>query len=740
MMQGYDQYHNSQFVAALQSWQQSLKIYQELSMRQAEGVSLSNLGLAYEGIGNYTKAIEYHQQAFVIAKEIQDYKGEGNVLINLGNIYCDLGQYDRALSYYHQGLEIAQELQDISMRASVLGNLGNVYQIKGDFNHAIEYFQKSLVLAQQVNDTQEQANILNNLGYFFYLIGDYDQAVKYYELSWKLKQRIGDRRGEVHIVGRLGLVYSELENINQAIEHHQQGLAISREIKYRLGELDSLKNLGEALLKCGDFDAAQKHLYDAVNLGESLRSELGESEAQKISFFETQDLTYRILQKVLIAQNKIEEALEVCERGRSSVFVEFLVRKSPRLTESQSPVQSTQIEHIKQIARQQNATLVEYSIIYDEFRIKGKLQAKESELFIWLVQPKGTVIFRQVDLKSLWREDKTTLADFVAISRESIGVRERDAVRVRTITLKNTDNKRLQQLYDKLIQPIADCLPQDENERVIFIPHESLFLAPFSALQDAGGKYLIEQHTILIAPSIQILNLTRWQQQQVQMVAKKEALVVGNPKMPKVLLELGQPPQKLNPLPGAKREAEAIAKLLNTKALTGDQATKLAVIHRLSEARIVHLATHGMLEDLKGLDVPGAIALAPSEEDDGLLTAVEILSLKLNAELVVLSACDTGRGRLSGDGVLGLSRSLIAAGVPSVIVSLWAVPDTSTADLMIEFYQNLGRGFDKAQALRQAMLTIMKQHPDNPKSWAAFTLIGEATYERQYSSARLSAD
>jgi len=125
------------------------------------------------------------------------------------------------------------------------------------------------------------------------------------------------------------------------------------------------------------------------------------------------------------------------------------------------------------------------------------------------------------------------------------------------------------------------------------------------------------------------------------------------------------------------------------------------------------------------LGVPGAIALAPEGKDDGLLTSNEILDMKLKAELVVLSACDTGRGKITGDGVIGLSRSLITAGVPSVIVSLWAVPDAPTASLMTEFYQNLQNNPDKATALREAMLKTMKQHPQ-PSNWAAFTLIGEA--------------
>lgn len=140
-----------------------------------------------------------------------------------------------------------------------------------------------------------------------------------------------------------------------------------------------------------------------------------------------------------------------------------------------------------------------------------------------------------------------------------------------------------------------------------------------------------------------------------------------------------------------------------------------------------------LLDDFTAGSIPGAIALAPevfnnkgkTEETNGLLTASEIFDLKLNAELVVLSACDTGRGKLSGDGVIGLSRSLISAGVPSVIVSLWSIPDAPTASLMTEFYQRLQQGDDKASALRQAMLSTMKEHP-NPENWAAFTLIGES--------------
>jgi CHAT domain-containing protein len=140
-------------------------------------------------------------------------------------------------------------------------------------------------------------------------------------------------------------------------------------------------------------------------------------------------------------------------------------------------------------------------------------------------------------------------------------------------------------------------------------------------------------------------------------------------------------------------------------------------------SRIIHFATHGSFDPERGIG--SWIALTPSGDDDGFLTAEEIFDLKLNAGLVVLSACDTGRGKITGDGVIGLSRSFISAGVPSVLVSLWKVNDTATAYLMHEFYQNWQQGHNKAQALRQAMLTTMQQYP-GVENWAAFTLIGEA--------------
>ncbi|CDN14023.1 High-affnity carbon uptake protein Hat/HatR [Richelia intracellularis] len=204
---------------------------------------------------------------------------------------------------------------------------------------------------------------------------------------------------------------------------------------------------------------------------------------------------------------------------------------------------------------------------------------------------------------------------------------------------------------------------------------------------------------------------------------QQNALVVDNPVMPKLPRQPGKPLERLSQLLNAELEAKANAKLLQTQPLIGKQATKATVLERMPTARIIHLATHGLLNEVQG--AKSKLPLTPSGDDNGFLSAKEILNLQLQAELVILSACNTGKGEITGDGIIGLSRSFIAAGAPSIIVSLWTVPDAPTAKLMTEFYQQLQIQSDRSQVLRQAMLKIMKTHPE-ATDWAAFSLIGEA--------------
>jgi CHAT domain-containing protein len=713
-------YHSlGNYTKAIDYGQQQLAIARENKDRLGEGAALGNLGIAYHSLGNYAKAIDYGQQSLAIALEIKDRRGEGAALGSLANAYHSLGNYAKAIDYGQQSLAIALEIKDRRGEGAALGNLGGAYAYLGNYATAIEYGQKQLALAREIKDRRGEGGALGNLGFAYRSLGNYATAIDYGQQQLALAREIKDRRGEGNALGSLGVVYRSLGNYAKAIEYSQQTLAITRELKHRLGEGWALNNLGFAFLKAGNPTEAEKMLINGIQVWESMRQLLGSNDADQVSFFEGQAATYRTLQQVRVAQNNPNAALEIAERGRARAFVNLLTQRLSSDSANPAIATAPNQDEIRQIAKAQNATLVQYSIIYDGFQIQGRQVARESALYIWVIQPTGEITFRQVDLKPLWQQHNRSLANLIIGNQEFLAVRSRSSL---GSTKPQPDLPTLHQL---LIDPIANLLPKDPNAHVIFIPQASLFQVPFPALQDANGTYLIQKHTILTAPSIQVLALTRQQLLKLapQQSNSGKALVLGNPTMPSVSLYPGEPKQQLSPLPGAEAEAIAIAPLLNTQAITGAQGTKAAIVPKMPQASIIHLATHGLLDNVRGL--ASAIALAPSGTDNGLLTAEEIFDMKLQANLVVLSACNTGEGRITGDGVIGLSRALISAGVPSVIVSLWAVPDAPTSELMQSFYLNFQKNPNKAQALRQAMLATMKTH-SNPRNWAAFTLIGEA--------------
>ena len=643
---------------------------------------------------------------------------------NLGNAYRNLGQYPKAIDFYQQSLAIFQEIGDRHWSARSLNNLGAAQSDLGQYSQGIDYLKQSLTIFKGIGDRQGQANSLNNLGNAYSDLGQYPKAIEFHQQSLAIDRDIGDRQGEAGSLTGLGNAYLFLGQYPKAIEFFQQSKAIKQDIGDRNGEALSLNNLGATYYELKQYSQAEQNLLAAIEVKETLRVDL--TDRQKISIFETQTSSYRLLQQTLIAQNKETAALEISERGRARAFVELLASKIPDRRLPQ--VQPLTLPEIQQIAQKQKATLVEYSVVRLE---------EDRFLYIWVVKPTGEVAFQSVALNSL----NTSLAELVKFSRDSLGVRGNNSnERQPEQELNPTQQKQnRRQLYQLLIEPIADLLPENEEDRVIFIPHQELFFVSFPALQDAENKYLIEKHTILTAPSIQSLDLTRQHQKRIKdRGLTGDVLVVGNPTMPKQ--GVGKELEPLKSLRGAETEAKSIEKLLNNidtfnvKLFLGNQATETTIVQQMPNAQIIHLATHGLLDDINAVGSPGAIALAPSGKYDGFLTTTEIMEQHglpdtppLNAELIVLSACDTGRGKITGDGVVGLSRSLIAAGVPSVVVSLWKVDDYATTELMTEFYTNLyEKKLDKAQALRQAMLTILNTDYPAPKDWAAFTLIGEA--------------
>ncbi|PZV19570.1 MAG: hypothetical protein DCF20_00730 [Pseudanabaena sp.] len=701
--------------------QQLLALAQSIGDRRTEANALGNMGNNYRVVGNYAKALEVQNQGLAIRKELNDQQGEGQVLASLGNIHYDLGNYRIAESFFQRSLKIAKAVGNGNGIVSLLNSLGAIAGTQEEYPQAIKYYQQSLNNARKIGFREAEGNALNNIGTNYHVQRKYKEAIPYYEQALTVAKELKNPRLEGAAVGGLGLAYVFLEEYDKALSLQEQSWQLAKQIGDRRLEAMTLANWGYTLWRSQKYAEAEQKFLTSLNLLESLRSNLNDGD--KVSIFDTQLHAFNLLQLIMVAQGKPEEALEIAERGRARAFAELLSRrvssssasKVDQKNDSTIPtLSSVSIIDIRRIAKQQNAVMVEYSLIADpSFIGQGKLKGEFIKLYIWVVQPSGAIAFREVDLTKI----NISIVDLVADIRSLFNDAKAIVRDPKEVLDKYAD---LKQLNSILIQPIQDLLPKDANTRVIFLPQGLLFLVPFAALINPQNKFLIEKHTIQIAPAIRVLDFTHQLKQQLQKVNLQEVLVVGNPTMP----SLGNPPMQLPTLLGAEKEAKAIASLLNTTFLTGDRATKTEVVEQMKSARFVHLATHGLLEEYRKGEIPGAIALAPSSTDDGFLTASEIVTMRLNAEMVVLSACKTGQGLLTGDGVIGLSRSLITAGVPSVVVSLWAVPDEPTALLMTEFYKKFQTESNKAQAIRHAMLATKAKYPD-PLNWAAFTLIGE---------------
>jgi CHAT domain-containing protein/Tfp pilus assembly protein PilF len=643
------------------------------------------IGEAYRYLGMYSQALPYLKTAENASGDRNDY---GRALNALGDIYFELAQYQEAQSYYQKAISIRQSLGDRLGTSRTLNNLGRIERALKNFPEALKFYQQSLNLVNGLGDKAGKAIVLNNMGQVALDMGLNNQALKYFQEALAESRNV--RTGLTATLNNLGLYYRKQGDFAKAIESYQEALGWARKTGDGIGEIRALSGLGETRLEMKQTDEAIKPLQESIEKFETLRPGLRDED--KISLFDTQAVTYRTLQTALVARQDYATALAVAERSRARAFVELMAQ---RVNVTEVIVNALNFADIQAIAKNKQATLVTYSLLYDEFD-------RESGLYIWVVDPQGKLSFKTVALPKE-QQNKQILTNLV-VSLRTDGIKKAPA---------NSSSESLtRKTYDILIQPIADLLPTDPEAQIIFIPQGSLFLVPFQALQDASGKFLIEKHTIIFAPSIQSLSLN--QKQQTPKNKSLSPLIVGNPE---------PMPNDLSPLPGAATEANAIAQLLRTEAITGTQATETLIAQKITQAGIIHFATHGLLNEQETLE--SSLAFAPSPERDGLMTAADIFDLKLQADLAVLSACDTGRGKITGDGVLGLSRSLLSAGVNSVVVSLWEVPDQPTSSLMVEFYRNLQSNPDKAKALRQAMLAQMKKTP-TPNDWAAFILLGTA--------------
>lgn len=346
------------------------------------------------------------------------------------------------------------------------------------------------------------------------------------------------------------------------------------------------------------------------------------------------------------------------------------------------------------------------------------IKAPGGGLNICLVGPQGLIASAVAD------GNAANLSSAVEMLRWSYGVEELQQVRAARRTAQPAPvrpdivappSKAESQLSALLLpQPIAAGLAGLEH--LVIVPAGPIGAVPFPALTPSGArKALVETVSITIAPSLAEFADDRgaWAADK----AFARPLVVGNPVLP--------PSEEwtIPPLPGAEAEAREVAGRIKGDLLVGDAAQRAAVTRQAPEASLIYVAAHGSSDSANPLD-GGLLMLSGPTLEDGWWKAREIQSSHLQAELAVLSACQTGLGRLHDGGMIGLARAFQLAGTRRVVMSLWSVDDEATKLLMTRFVVHAAKA-PPAEALRLAMLDTRRQYPD-PALWASFLAFGTA--------------
>ncbi|MDV3351703.1 tetratricopeptide repeat protein [Leptothoe sp. LEGE 181152] len=268
--EGIEQYNQANYPEALELFQQSLAIRQDIGDRRGVGASLNNIGFIYDSQGDYPQALDYYQQALAIRQDIGDRRGEGTMLNNIGFIYSRQGDYPQALDYFQQALAIRQDIGDRRGVGASLNNIGGIYSSQGDYPQALDYYQQALAISQDIGDRRGVGESLNNIGFIYSRQGDYPQALDYFQQALAIRQDIGDRRGVGESLNNIGFIYSRQGDYPQALDYFQQALAISQDIGDRSGEGATLNNIGVIYDSQGNYPQALDYYQQSLAISQDI--------------------------------------------------------------------------------------------------------------------------------------------------------------------------------------------------------------------------------------------------------------------------------------------------------------------------------------------------------------------------------------------------------------------------------------------------------------------------------------
>ncbi|RCJ25718.1 hypothetical protein A6S26_15390 [Nostoc sp. ATCC 43529] len=754
---------------ALKYYNRALPIFRAVGDRKGEATTLSNIGSVYHSLGEKQEALKYYNQALTILHAVGDRGREAAILNNIGVVYSSLGEKQQALKYLNQALHISGAVGDGTGVATTINNIGTVYNSLGENQEALKYYNQALPISRAVGDRGEEAATLNNIGLVYDSLGEKQEALKYYNQALPIFRAVRDKGGEAGILFNMADLERSQGNVQQAQTHIQAAIEIIEDLRTKIADQqlrasyfasvqDYYKFYTDLLMQLHKKDPSKG--YDALALQVSDRSR-----ARGLIELLTEaniDIKKGIDPKLLAEETSLQWQINAQEKLLSELASK---KETPEqvLTNTKQKIQDL-LKQQRELEVKIRANNPEYADLkYPQPLTLKQIQQQLDKDILLLQYSLGE------ERSYLWAVTPDSLYSYELPKRQQI---DKAAKNLYDNYLKNPGYqgvspeetaKAANELSQLILKPVADKLGQ---KRLVIVGDEALQYIPFAALTTStksadGSDYqpLVVNHEIISLPSASTIAILRKQTTGRTKGAKTLAILadpvfsandervtgkssnVANNNIGQQLQESALKRSTRNikrseiqRLPGTEQEAQGILKLVspseNIQAFGFDANYNWATNDQLSQYKILHFATHGFLDstepELSGIVL--SLIDKQGKSQRGFLRLADIFNLNFPAELVVLSACQTGLGEeVKGEGLVGLTRGLMYAGAARVVVSLWNVDDEATSLLMSQFYsQMLQQGKTPAAALRAAQLKMWEQEKwRNPYSWSAFTLLGE---------------
>jgi CHAT domain-containing protein/tetratricopeptide (TPR) repeat protein len=741
---------------ALEYYDLALPLFQAVGHRGGEAATLNNIGVVYNSLGELQKALEYYERALPLYQAVGDRGGEATTLNNIGFVYDDLGELQKALEYYERALPLYQAVGDRGGEATTLNNIGGVYDSLGERQKALEYYDRALPLRRAVGDRGGEARTLNNIGRVYSSLGEKQKALEHYDRALPLLQAVGDRGGEAATLYNVASLQHSQGNLKEALTLMYSVMTIVEDLRTNIASQELRTSYFatvqgyyqlciDILMQLHQQNPSQR--YDALALHISERAR-ARSLLEQLLIGASLDLEADLDPALAAEEQRLAQALNAADQKRLNLINQERGYDNAELEAAKTEIDDilNQIQNLEvQILRANPAYAnlkypADYPLTLDG--IQTQILDDNTLLLQYALGKDRSYLFlvSKTDLKTYELPPKAEIEAAVEEYRQLLQSPD------------FTDLSQGQNLSQMLLGQIAGEL---NGQRLVIVGDGKLQLLPFAALPWGRGASLaplLKNHEIITLPSATSLAVQREQWQNRQPAPRTLAVIadpvfkandprLGENATATVAGDLSQVDSlfrnscgDFERLPHTATEAEQILALVpdaqEFSALGFDANYATATNPTLGQYRIIHLATHGCIQDdplLSRLALSSFTAGGQQAETSS-LKLQDIYNLKLNADLVVLSACQTGTGKeVQGEGIVGLTRGFMYAGARRVAVSLWSVNDRATSILMSDYYrQMLEQKVEPAAALRQAQLAMWQSESYSaPYYWAAFTMQGD---------------